>query len=119
MSKTNTKVVLGVTAAAGLIAGLVVSTLEGEALADRSDTVLSATVDWEAVTIRKYIGIQPDGGTTSTMDVTVCGTALLSNGEVSPADHRCDSVDLTAPQQTTVNSVVAAALARWKAKRGL
>lgn len=112
----TTNVVLGVTAAIGLTAGLIVSNFVGDALADRSDTVVSASVDWESVTIHKYGG-NPDGGFTT--DVTVCGVALLADGTVSPADHRCDSVDLTTPQQTTVNNIVSAALARWKAKRGL
>lgn len=113
---TKTKIIFGVTAAAGLALGVLIKRIEGVAFADRSDTVLSASVDWESVTIRKYSN-GPDAGFIT--DITVCGTALLASGEVSQTDHRCESVDLTLAQQATVGNVVTAALNRWKTKRGL
>jgi hypothetical protein len=112
-----TKVILGVTAAVGLIGGVIASNFIGDALADRADTVVSSSADWESITFRR-LPLLADGGTAG-IDVTVCGIAYLANGEISQTDHRCDSADLTAPQQTTVNNIVSAALARWKAKRGL
>jgi hypothetical protein len=81
----------------------------GAALADRVDTVLSATATWTHYTIE----VLPDGGSR----MQLCGYAKKADGGVT--DEKCAAQDLTGATRTSTLNLGDTGLGLWKSRQGL